>query len=290
MKVLCVSPTFPETYWGQEHALRLIGKRALLPPLGLLTIAALLPPDWEVRLCDTNVRPLSDADLAWADVIFLTGMLVQRPSMLEVARRARALGKLIVAGGPHATATASSWARPRSSSRRFARPCSRMVRPCQRASWPASVPTSGVCPRRAMTCSTSAPTIRSAYSGAVAAPSAASSATSSSCSADDRAPRSPSSSVASSTRCWPRDFAARCSSLTTTSSATAKKPWACSGRWAPGCAPTIFLSWSSPRPASISPPTTTSSPAWSRLVSTSSSSASRHRRRRPCAKPTRRRT
>ena len=105
MKVLCVSPTFPETYWGQEHALRLIGKRALLPPLGLLTIAALLPPDWEVRLCDTNVRPLSDADLAWADVIFLTGMLVQRPSMLEVARRARALGKLIVAGGPHATAT-----------------------------------------------------------------------------------------------------------------------------------------------------------------------------------------
>jgi radical SAM superfamily enzyme YgiQ (UPF0313 family) len=105
MKVLCVSPAFPETYWGQEHALRLIGKRSLLPPLGLLTVAALLPPDWEVRLCDMNVRPLEDTDLAWADVVFLSGMLVQQTSMLHVAARARALGKTIVAGGPHATAT-----------------------------------------------------------------------------------------------------------------------------------------------------------------------------------------
>jgi radical SAM superfamily enzyme YgiQ (UPF0313 family) len=105
MKILCVSPAFPETYWGHERALRLIGKRAILPPLGLLTVAALLPPDWEVRLCDMNVRPLEDADLEWADVLFLTGMLVQRPSMLEVAKRGRAMGKCIVAGGPHATAT-----------------------------------------------------------------------------------------------------------------------------------------------------------------------------------------
>jgi radical SAM superfamily enzyme YgiQ (UPF0313 family) len=105
MKILCVSPAFPETYWGQERALRLIGKRALLPPLGLLTVAALLPGEWEARLVDMNVRPLEDADLAWADAVFLTGMLVQRPSMLEVAARARAAGKLVVAGGPHATAT-----------------------------------------------------------------------------------------------------------------------------------------------------------------------------------------
>jgi len=105
MKVLCISPAFPETYWGHEHALRLIGKRALLPPLGLLTVAALLPPDWEVRLCDMNVEPLDDATLAWADVVFLSGMLVQRPSMLAVAARAQAAGKTIVAGGPHATAT-----------------------------------------------------------------------------------------------------------------------------------------------------------------------------------------
>jgi radical SAM superfamily enzyme YgiQ (UPF0313 family) len=105
MKVLCISPLFPETYWGQEHALRLIGKRALLPPLGLLTVAGLLPRDWQVRLCDMNVQPLKDADLDWADVVFLSGMLVQRPSMLQVAARARAMGKTIVAGGPHATAT-----------------------------------------------------------------------------------------------------------------------------------------------------------------------------------------
>lgn len=105
MKILCISPAFPETYWGQERTLDLVGKRALLPPLGLLTVAALLPRAWEVRLCDMNVRPLADADLVWADVVFLSGMLVQRPSMLEVAARARALGTTVVAGGPHATAT-----------------------------------------------------------------------------------------------------------------------------------------------------------------------------------------
>jgi radical SAM superfamily enzyme YgiQ (UPF0313 family) len=105
MKVLCIAPLFPETYWGHERSLRLIGKRALLPPLGLLTVAALLPHGWEVRLCDMNVRALEDADLDWADVVFLSGMIVQRPSMLDVAARARARGKIVVAGGPHASAT-----------------------------------------------------------------------------------------------------------------------------------------------------------------------------------------
>jgi radical SAM superfamily enzyme YgiQ (UPF0313 family) len=105
MKVLCIWPKFPETYWGHEYALRLIGKRTLLPPLGLLTVAALLPPDWDVRLCDMNARSLDEAELDWADVVFLSGMLVQRSSMLEIAARARARGKVIVAGGPHATAT-----------------------------------------------------------------------------------------------------------------------------------------------------------------------------------------
>jgi radical SAM superfamily enzyme YgiQ (UPF0313 family) len=105
MKILCISPAFPETYWGHERTLDMLGKRSLLPPLGLLTVAALLPRDWEVRLCDMNVRPLLNADLDWADVVFLSGMLVQRPSMLKVAARARAMGKTVVAGGPHATAT-----------------------------------------------------------------------------------------------------------------------------------------------------------------------------------------
>ena len=100
--VLCVYPKFPKTYWGSEYSMPLTGKRALLPPLGLLTIAALLPPEWPVRLCDLNVRPLDDELLDWADVVFLSGMLIQRESLLEVARRARARGKTTVAGGPYA--------------------------------------------------------------------------------------------------------------------------------------------------------------------------------------------
>jgi radical SAM superfamily enzyme YgiQ (UPF0313 family) len=110
LKVLCVYPKFPKTYWGAEYSMPLTGKGALLPPLGLLTIAALLPPDWPVRLCDMNLAPLDDADLDWADVVFLSGMIVQRDSLLEVARRARARKKTIVAGGPYANTSADSLA------------------------------------------------------------------------------------------------------------------------------------------------------------------------------------
>jgi radical SAM superfamily enzyme YgiQ (UPF0313 family) len=102
MRVLCVWPAFPVTYWGCEYTLRLLGKKAALPPLGLLTVAALLPRDWEVRLCDVNVRPLEAAELAWADVVFLSGMLIQRPSLEALATRARAQGKPVVIGGPYA--------------------------------------------------------------------------------------------------------------------------------------------------------------------------------------------
>jgi radical SAM superfamily enzyme YgiQ (UPF0313 family) len=80
-----------------------MGKRALLPPLGLLTVAALLPKDWEVRLCDLNVRPLASGEIDWADAVFLSGMLVQRDSLLNLAARARAAGKIVVIGGPVAT-------------------------------------------------------------------------------------------------------------------------------------------------------------------------------------------
>jgi len=103
MKILCVYPAFPRTYWGHEDSLRLMGKRSLLPPLGLLTVAAMLPKDWDVRLCDLNVRPLAPGELQWADTVFLSGMLVQRDSLLEVAAQARAAGKVVVVGGPVAT-------------------------------------------------------------------------------------------------------------------------------------------------------------------------------------------
>jgi len=103
MRILCVYPAFPKTYWGHENSLRMLGKKSLLPPLGLLTVAALLPRDWEVKLCDLNVRPLDDGELAWADAVFLSGMLVQREALFTLATRARAAGKIVVVGGPVAT-------------------------------------------------------------------------------------------------------------------------------------------------------------------------------------------
>ena len=103
MRVLCVYPSFPKTYWGAEYSLALTGKKSMLPPLGLLTVAALLPASWPVRLADLNVRPLADADLDWADVVFVSGMLVQRQSLHAVARAARARGKRVVAGGAYAS-------------------------------------------------------------------------------------------------------------------------------------------------------------------------------------------
>src|SRR5512140_2261152 len=105
MKALLVQPRAPHTYWGFQHSLGIIGKRASLPPLGLLTLAALLPQDWELRLVDLNVEPLPDADLLWADALLLTGMLVHQESMHEVLARARRAGLPTVVGGPAATAT-----------------------------------------------------------------------------------------------------------------------------------------------------------------------------------------
>ncbi len=100
MKVLLLYPEFPDTFWSFKHALKFIGKKASLPPLGLLTVAALLPPEWPKRLVDVNVRPLRAPDLAWADLVLISGMIAQQPSARELIARCRAAGKLIVAGGP----------------------------------------------------------------------------------------------------------------------------------------------------------------------------------------------
>lgn len=103
MHVLLVHAEFPNSYWGFQHALRITGKRATMPPLGLCTVAALLPPAWQVRLVDENVEPLTDAALRAADVVLIGGMLVQAPAMRAVIARARALGRRTVVGGPAAT-------------------------------------------------------------------------------------------------------------------------------------------------------------------------------------------
>jgi radical SAM superfamily enzyme YgiQ (UPF0313 family) len=98
--VLLLYPGFPDTFWSFKHALKFVHKRASLPPLGLLTVAALLPPEWDKRLVDVNVRPLTDRDLAWADLVCLSAMIVQRPSAEALIARCKAAGKRIVAGGP----------------------------------------------------------------------------------------------------------------------------------------------------------------------------------------------
>jgi len=101
---LLVNPEFPDSYWSGRHALRFSRRRSLLPPLGLITVAALLPPEWEVRLVDLDLEPVSDSELRAADIVMLGGMLVQRPSLQEVLARCRRLGVRTVVGGPYASA------------------------------------------------------------------------------------------------------------------------------------------------------------------------------------------
>lgn len=104
MRVLLVYPEFPDTFWSFKHALRFVAKRASFPPLGLLTVAAMLPAGWEKRLIDMNVSGLKDRDLAWADYVFISAMAVQRSSAQEVVERCRRAGVPVVAGGPLFTA------------------------------------------------------------------------------------------------------------------------------------------------------------------------------------------
>ena len=103
MRALLVYPEIPATFWGYQRSLAVIRKRASLPPLGLVTLAALLPSEWEIRLADCNVAPLRDAELGWADAVLVSGMLLQAPGMLAVVARARAMGRIVIVGGPAAT-------------------------------------------------------------------------------------------------------------------------------------------------------------------------------------------
>lgn len=100
MNALLIYPEWPDTYWSFKHALPFEGKRSAYPPLGLLTIAPLLPPHWKKRLVDTNIRRLTEADLAWADVALLSGMLVHKPELLSLLARCRGRGLKTVVGGP----------------------------------------------------------------------------------------------------------------------------------------------------------------------------------------------
>jgi radical SAM superfamily enzyme YgiQ (UPF0313 family) len=100
MRILLVYPEFPDTFWSFKHALRFIHKKAASPPLGLLTVAAMLPGEWEKRLVDLNVAGLTSADLAWADYVFISAMIVQRDTARALIARCKDAGAKVVAGGP----------------------------------------------------------------------------------------------------------------------------------------------------------------------------------------------
>jgi radical SAM superfamily enzyme YgiQ (UPF0313 family) len=100
MKILLVHPENPDTYWSFKHALKFVSKKAVNPPLGLITVASLLPANWEKKLIDMNVSPLHENDIKQADYVFISAMSVQLQSVQEIIKRCKSAGKKIVAGGP----------------------------------------------------------------------------------------------------------------------------------------------------------------------------------------------
>ena len=110
MNVLFIYPKFPDTFWSFSYALRFIGKKAAFPPLGLLTVAALLPEQFQKRLVDVNVDCLVDDDLSWADMAFIGGMAVQRDSAKQIIARCKQIGLKVIAGGPLFTAEPDEFA------------------------------------------------------------------------------------------------------------------------------------------------------------------------------------
>jgi radical SAM superfamily enzyme YgiQ (UPF0313 family) len=100
MKVLLIYPEYPPTFWSFKYALSFISKKASFPPLGLLTIASMLPKKWDIRLLDMNVRKLKDKDLLWADYVYISAMIVQSKSVEAVLHKCKSLACKVVAGGP----------------------------------------------------------------------------------------------------------------------------------------------------------------------------------------------
>jgi radical SAM superfamily enzyme YgiQ (UPF0313 family) len=103
MKILLVYPETPATFWSFKEALNIVSKKSAEPPLGLITVAAMLPEDWEIKLTDMNVSKLRDKDILWADYVFLSGMNVHINSFKEIVRLCNVIGTKVVAGGPMVT-------------------------------------------------------------------------------------------------------------------------------------------------------------------------------------------
>ncbi|MBF2028995.1 MAG: B12-binding domain-containing radical SAM protein [Oscillatoriales cyanobacterium C42_A2020_001] len=103
MRVLLLYPLFPKSFWSFEKTLELVNRKALLPPLGLVTVAAILPQEWEFKLVDRNVDQISEAEWKWADLVILSAMIVQKDDFLSLIQEAKRRGKRVAVGGPYAT-------------------------------------------------------------------------------------------------------------------------------------------------------------------------------------------
>jgi radical SAM superfamily enzyme YgiQ (UPF0313 family) len=103
MRVLLLYPQFPKTFWSFEKILELVDRKVLLPPLGLVTVAAILPQTWEFKLVDRNVRDVTEAEWEWAELVVLSAMIVQKQDLLALIREAKRRGKRVAVGGPYPT-------------------------------------------------------------------------------------------------------------------------------------------------------------------------------------------
>ena len=109
MNILLVYPMYPDTFWSFKHALKFVSKDASFPPLGLLTIASMLPKDWNKKLVDMNASELKDKDILWADYVFISAMSIQSVSVDDVIQQCKKLNTKIVAGGPLFTSSPENY-------------------------------------------------------------------------------------------------------------------------------------------------------------------------------------
>ena len=105
MRTLFVYPEFPKTFWSYEKILELVNRKVLLPPLGLVTVAALLPQHWQMKLVDRNVREVTEAEWNWAELVVISGMIVQKSDMAAQIAKAKERGLPVAVGGPFASST-----------------------------------------------------------------------------------------------------------------------------------------------------------------------------------------
>src|SRR5438270_9174341 len=104
MRALLLYPLFPSSFWSFEETVQLLGRKAMLPPLGLVTVAAILPKDWEFKLVDRNVRDVTEEEWAWAEIVLVSAMIVQKADFAAMIQEAKRRGKKVAVGGPYPTA------------------------------------------------------------------------------------------------------------------------------------------------------------------------------------------